>query len=365
MWSRNFFSIGKFGRGGSATGDDDATPHKTPPPPPPLLPPAPPLPEAIANAQARGQVYIFDLPADIDPARKLLERYSGIRAKNVDEHIHTIVSGLSCLCIHELRHNPTSCKPYFLCIHSYNGPLGWNTNVSISQRDKLWEIYPHVCVGHFRFLSLQFTSDPHYRDALRRLQRPGSDAAFLDVGCCVGQVLRQLALDGADSRRLYGVDVEEGFVQAGYELFRDRDKLKATFVVGDLLLKSDEDCESLNALEGKMTIVHAMSFFHLFGWDAQVRAAARIVGFLRPDDPDVVIFGRHVGTSQPGGGGGGARPVSTYLHNAETWQKLWNEVGELTGTRWRTEVEFLDRTDINMGGLEGAVRRLRFAVFRA
>ncbi|KAI1258158.1 hypothetical protein MGN70_001205 [Eutypa lata] len=316
MWSRNFFSIGKFGRGGSATGDDDATPHKTTPLP------ASPLPEAIANAQARGQVYIFDLPADIDPARKLLERYSGIRAKNVDEHIHTI-------------------------------------------RDKLWEIYPHVCVGHFRFLSLQFTSDPHYGDALRRLQRPGSDAAFLDVGCCVGQVLRQLALDGADSRRLYGVDVEEGFVQAGYELFRDRDKLKATFVVGDLLLKSDEDCGSLKALEGKMTIVHAMSFFHLFGWDAQVRAAARIVGFLRPDDPDVVIFGRHVGTSQPGGGGGGARPVSTYLHNAETWQKLWNEVGELTGTRWRTEVEFLDRTDINMGGLEGAVRRLRFAVFRA
>lgn len=255
-----------------------------------------------------------------------------------------------------------------------------------------------MCVGHFRFLSLQFASDPTYKDAVKRLRlatNSSSDAAaaaFLDVGCCVGQVLRQLALDGVDSRRLYGVDVEPGFVQAGYELFRDRQRFRATFVVGDLL-NSDHDgggedtgrggdanshryssrsgsigssSRSLKTLDGKMSIIHAMSFFHLFGWEAQVKAAARMVRFLRPDDPDVVIFGRHVGTSQPADREGG-RGVSgsRYLHNAETWQQLWDEVGERTGTRWRTEVEFLDNADINMGGPDGPVRRMRFAVFRA
>ncbi|KAK7747066.1 hypothetical protein SLS62_009222 [Diatrype stigma] len=352
MWNLDRFRLRKPGQP-PPPGDDDAatdTPGDTPPP----------LPEAVVNAQARGQVYIADLPADLEPARKLLERYSGIRAKDVDEHIHTI-------------------------------------------RDRLWEIYPHVCVGHFRFLSLQFASDPRYKDAVKRLlaaprssSSSSSDAAaaFLDVGCCVGQVLRQLALDGVDSRRLYGVDLEPGFVQAGYELFRDRKKLRATFVIGDLL-KSDggdggggggdkgregdanshlcsrsggnsssSNSDGLKALDGKMTIIHAMSFFHLFGWEAQVKAAARMVRFLRPDDPDVVIFGRHVGTSQPSDREG-ARRASRYLHNAETWQQLWDEVGERTGTRWRTEVEFLDHADINMGGPDGPVRRLRFAVFRA
>ena len=52
----------------------------------------PPQLDAIADAQARGQVYISDLPADIEPARRLLRSYSGIRAKDVDGHIQTIVS---------------------------------------------------------------------------------------------------------------------------------------------------------------------------------------------------------------------------------------------------------------------------------
>ncbi len=253
------------------------------------------------------------------------------------------------------------------------------------QRDKLWDIYPHVSVGHFRFLSLQFASDPCYKDALRRLLAAPA-AAFLDVGCGVGQALRQLASDGVDSRRLYGVDLEPGFIRAGYELFRDRDRLKATFLTGDVLLKSSSNGggggggdgdgdgnhgDALEALDGRMSIIHATSFFHLFGWEAQVRAAVRMVRFLRPDDRDAMIFGRHVGTSDPGGGGGGgvssgsSSSSSRYLHNAETWQRLWDEAGARTGTRWRTEVEFLDRADINMGGPDGSVRRLRFGVFRA
>ncbi len=67
-------------RDGSGS-DNETEPH----------PPPPPLPEAVVNAQARGQVYIADLPADLGPARKLLERYSGIRARDVEEHIHVVV----------------------------------------------------------------------------------------------------------------------------------------------------------------------------------------------------------------------------------------------------------------------------------
>lgn len=39
----------------------------------------------------RGKVYIEELPSDIEPIRRLLEKYSGIRTREVDDHIHEIV----------------------------------------------------------------------------------------------------------------------------------------------------------------------------------------------------------------------------------------------------------------------------------
>ncbi|KAI1387133.1 uncharacterized protein F4822DRAFT_274999 [Hypoxylon trugodes] len=273
----------------------------------------------------KGRVYIEELPPDIEPIRRFLEKYSGIRAKDVDEHIYQI-------------------------------------------RDRLWEIYPYICIGHFRFLSLKFTLDPRYQITLSRLLAPKSEATFLDVGCCVGQVLRQLAFDGVDSSRLYGTDLEPRFLEAGYDLFKDRNKFKATLVAGDMLSQDGENGEGderLKILDGKMSIIHATSFFHLFTWENQVRAALRMVRFLNPNDPDVMIFGRHVGTTTPGNNEG-ARGSKRYLHNAASWQDLWDEVGRLTGTTWRTEVEEIDEPGMHPdGNTNEALRRLRYGVFRA
>ncbi|KAI1501345.1 hypothetical protein F5X99DRAFT_382958 [Biscogniauxia marginata] len=275
------------------------------------------------DAVLRGKIYIDTLPADIQPARKFLERYGGIRGKDVDKHIHYV-------------------------------------------RDRLWAIYPHVFIGHFRFLSFGFTSDPSYRAALRRLLLPKTAASFLDLGCCVGQILRQLAYDGVDSTKLYGIDVEPRFLDLGYDLFRDKGKLKATLIVGDLLKHGEVGVqdEGLGALDGRMSIVHATSFFHLFAWEDQLRAATRIVRFLDPGDPDVMIFGRHVGTTIPGerkGPDGDRR----YLHDKETWQKLWDDVGKLTGTSWRAVMEPLEKQGGNTDGVDDTLRRTRFTVHRA
>ncbi|KAI1473634.1 hypothetical protein F4774DRAFT_415635 [Daldinia eschscholtzii] len=282
-------------------------------------------PDRSLDYLLKGKVYIEELPPDIEPIRRFLEKYSGIRTKDVDDHIHEI-------------------------------------------RDRLWEIYPYVCVGHFRFLSLKFTLDPSYKIALNRLLAPKSDATFLDVGCCVGQVLRQLAFDGVDSSRLYGTDLEPRFLDAGYDLFKDQNKLKATFVAGDMLSHSGqngEDDGKLKVLYGKMNIIHATSFFHLFTWEDQVRAASKMVKFLNADDPDVMIFGRQVGTTTPGDREG-ARKSKRFLHNATSWQELWDEVGKETGTAWRTEVNEIEEPGMHPdGNIDGTLRRIRFGVFRA
>ncbi|KAI0003553.1 hypothetical protein F4779DRAFT_95455 [Xylariaceae sp. FL0662B] len=270
-----------------------------------------------------GKIYVDDLPPDIEPIRKFLEKYSGIRAKDVDEHIHYI-------------------------------------------RDRLWEIYPYVCIGRFRFLSLQFTSDPRYQLALQRLLMPNSKTTFLDLACCVGQVLRQLVFDGVDSTRLYGTDIESRFLEVGYDLFKDREKLKATFVAGDLLSKGEggDGDDRLKVLDGKMSIIHASSFFHLFTWENQVRAAQRMIRFLDPNDPGAMIFGRHVGTTTPGDKEN-PRGERRFLHNGTSWQELWDEVGKLTGTSWRTEVVILGDMSVGMYNPGDTIRRVRFGVFRA
>ncbi|OTB09385.1 hypothetical protein M426DRAFT_70672 [Hypoxylon sp. CI-4A] len=272
----------------------------------------------------QGKVYIDELPPDIKPIVKFLEKYSGIRAKDVDEHIHQI-------------------------------------------RDRLWEVYPYVCIGHFRFLSLKFTLDPRYQVALSRLCAPASKATFLDVGCCIGQVLRQLSVDGVDSSRLYGVDLEPRFLQIGYDLFQDEEKFNATFVAGDMLSQSEpsDSDELLSMLHGKINIIHATSFFHLFTWDDQIKAAWRMVQFLDPNDADVMIFGRHVGTTTPGDREG-SRGSKKFLHDASSWQELWDEVGRLTGTAWRTEVNEIEESGIHSdGSTDGTLRRMGFGVFRA
>jgi hypothetical protein len=47
--------------------------------------------DPASRIQIGGQAWLADPPADIQPARRLLQKYSGIRAKDVETHIHSIV----------------------------------------------------------------------------------------------------------------------------------------------------------------------------------------------------------------------------------------------------------------------------------
>ncbi|KAI0178094.1 hypothetical protein BJ166DRAFT_491904 [Pestalotiopsis sp. NC0098] len=280
--------------------------------------------------EVRKQIY-WDLPSDIGPVRGLLEDYSGIEPEEVNAHILAI-------------------------------------------REKLWRIKPYGCIGRFRFLNLDFTADPGYQQAIGQLRKTFSNTTFLDLGCCVGQVLRQLAHDGAWTGRLYGTDLEPRFMDVGYELFNDKKRLRSTFVAGDIFSDRKTQAEDpLRVLDGRITIVHATSFFHLFGWDDQVRAARRVVRLLKPRDQSAFIFGRQVGCDEPSAlpeGGPGGRQ-DKFLHNAESWQRMWDVVGEETGTRWRTEWDVIpdspdsaaNVTDDSNSEMEG-MRRIRFGVYR-
>jgi SAM-dependent methyltransferase len=165
-------------------------------------------------------------------ARELLENYSNIPADKVEDHVVNI-------------HN------------------------------EAWEIFPYPCIGQFRFLDLSLRKFEEYPEVLKRLQE---GQRLLDLGCCFGQEVRQLVADGAPAENIFGCDLREEYITLGYKLFCDEDTLKSTFITANIF----DATSPLTALKGQFDMVFAGSFFHLWGYEDQVKVYKLVVGLLRP-----------------------------------------------------------------------------------
>ncbi|CAM1501858.1 Fc.00g038420.m01.CDS01 [Cosmosporella sp. VM-42] len=264
----------------------------------------------------RDWTYVKDLPKDIGPARHLLESYSKIPYHDLDDHIRRV-------------------------------------------REKAWDVSRYPCVGRWKFLYILDPQDPRYQQVLFRLNVGGSRDVLLDLGCGVGQVIRQLRSDGVDGSQLIGTDLQSKFIEIGYDLFQDRDSLGATFVTGDML---DPDDKRLTSLRGKVTIIHAGSFFHLFNWVQQLYVGKRLVEFLKPGTRNALIYGRHVGTNRPGESRTSYR--SAYLHDQASFQRLWDEVGTMTRTQWKVQVEPTGEPVAKLPGFSSDAYPVNFTIYQ-
>jgi hypothetical protein len=153
------------------------------------------------------------------------------------------------------------------------------------------------------------------------------------------------------SENTYGSDLRPEFIELGYGLFKDKGKIKTTFLPANVF----DDDTPLTQIYGQISIVYTGSFFHLFNYEEQV-------------------VGRHIGNENPGDynkpGYSGER--GRFRHNPQTWTELWDEVGEATGTQWKVEAELQPRGSVfkeaenklfhNRRG--AGARRLKFVVRR-
>lgn len=166
----------------------------------------------------------------------------------------------------------------------------------------------------------------------------------------MGQEIRKLAADGAPTDHLYGSDLYPAFFNLGFELFRDKETLKTTFIGADVFdAKSD-----LDKLDGKIDIIFAGSLLHIFSYADQITICKRMVKLLRDRSGSMVLgwevgnetAGEHVRTT--------TKSEKLWRHNAASFEKMWKEVGEQTGTKWKVEVESLkqeaDKDDRNKEG---------------
>ncbi|KAL8670912.1 MAG: hypothetical protein Q9168_004579 [Polycauliona sp. 1 TL-2023] len=284
-------------------------------------------------------------------------------------------------------------------------------------RSRAFAIYPYPCIGQLRFLNLSLSRHPLYPDVVARL-RPKTDSGaeqrveslsisgkgsgisymhsspqlMLDLGCCLAQDLRKLVFDGVPSEKLYGLDVEKGFIDLSYDLFKDHATLKSHFLIEDMLFadvnNSDNDLDadssstskpleistpastSLASLENRMSIIVTNSIFHLYNYADQLRLAKRVVRLLSPERGSLIL-GRQVGSSQPGEYTAVNNQGTRYAHDATSFRHFWDRVAEDVGDGCKFRVEaILDEEELGHNKNQGTnwsepnIRRMRFGVWR-
>ena len=168
----------------------------------------------------------------------------------------------------------------------------------------------------------------------------------MDLGCCFGQDLRHLALDGAPTKNLIGLDIDDEFWDMSYDLFNDRGRFEARFIKADILQEPGAAAnDPLAEFEGKIDVIIASFFLHLFTWDGHNTALKRMIGLSRPGS---LIVGYNIG--RPEGKAGelivgdsqmtGPSHQNPYHHSPETFKAVWKELGEETGTKWEVDARW-------------------------
>ena len=284
--------------------------------------PAPPSPQ-VGTRSKEVRWYTPTLETLDTPARELLEQYSEIPSEKVIPHITEV-------------------------------------------RERAWEIFPYPCIGQFRFLELSISMHPAYKKILKRLKGAGEGGegggegqTLLDMGCCFAQDIRKLVFDGVVGSRLYACDLAPEFLDLGYDLFLDRDKIKAKFFTADVFQEDGE----LSKLEGKIDVIYAASFLHLFSWDNQIKVCKRMIKVLKPKKGSTV-FGRQVGEVKATERKRWASGQDVWRHDEESFIRMWQVVGEETGTKWGVETDMLSGWGLGGSHTGNEVRRLWFEVVR-
>lgn len=179
-----------------------------------------------------------------------------------------------------------------------------------------------------------------------------------------GHEIRKLVSDGVPPSSLYGSDLRSEYFDLGYKLFRDQKTLTTTFIAADIF----DPTSKLGELNEKIDIIWAGSFLHLFSWQQQIDVCKRIVQLLKGKKGSMV-FGRQAGSLNPGEKvrRSDASKSTIWRHDADSFKRMWKEVGEATGTSWTVEVKMLPKEELPKDRAQEwqpDARRMRFAVFR-
>jgi len=167
-------------------------------------------------------------------------------------------------------------------------------------------------------------------------------AILLDIGSCVGTDIRKFVADGFPAERTIGSDLHPEFRELGHRLFRTTpETFPGHFIPGDACDPGmlsvvqpfgaapdspEPDLKtltSLNPLHGRISVIYACAFFHLFSESTQLHLACALAGLLSPV-PGSIICGRHRALPEKGTTVERSLDTSMFCHSPQTWTEMWD-----------------------------------------
>ena len=164
---------------------------------------------------------------------------------------------------------------------------------------KLWQTckekyHTYVCIERFMFLKPRLPYHVAYKSLLEKLKSPDSKQIpkkVIDVGCCFGQDIRQLILEGVETKNIYAVDIHDGYWNVGREFYMDNLSHLSTRLDGITTLFEDfakpyplpAECTDrvVDSLTGNFEAVVCQLVFHVLTKEQTENLIKRMCSMLK------------------------------------------------------------------------------------
>lgn len=137
---------------------------------------------------------------------------------------------------------------------------------------------------------------------------------------------------------------------------------------GDVLAEPDaEESGGLDGLVGRIDVVFANSFLHVWDWDEMIVATKRLVSFTKARKGSMVV-GRQLGSVSASSHEMPTKGGSNWRHDIESMKSFWKQVGDETGSEWEVEAALDDGAELKEnkghGWSEPGMRMLSWSAVR-
>ena len=228
--------------------------------------------------------WYYEEPYINNKIKTFFKEYVGIRKDQLHTHLVTFVS------------------------HDCSSIVGQLAVSPVLKRNKAWNIRPFPCVGHWLFLksTLDWGSIGHEESVI--IDRLNEGATSLDLGCAMAQTMRYLAWQGAPTNNMVvsgmshhvpvaaydasahvltcALDLLPDFYEASFDLFHDREKIRANFVQCDTF---DLRSSLLQNYQYPFDIVLAGDFLHQFSRAEAFTAACHMIQLSKPRAGSLIV----------------------------------------------------------------------------